>query len=105
MKITSIALGLCLILLAPAPVFSQKIIVIKQTSGNVAPAPVRVRKFGRVSAFALPDQTLFPPYYSSPQPYAKGPDMTSRINGGLTSRQGSPWRGHINPDCPDELLV
>ena len=118
MKITSIAfgLGLALALLAPVPAFSQKIIVITGASADAVPAPVRVRKFGRVthgrfirgksvrkaglprvrfSAFALPDQTLFPPYYSSPQPYAKGPDMTSRIKGGLTSRQGSPWRGHI----------
>ena len=115
MKITSIAVGLCLTLLAPAPAFSQKIIVITGASAD-AVTSIRVRKFGRVthgriirrktlrksglprvrfSVFALPDQTLFPPYYHSPQPYAKGPDMTSRIKGGLTSRQGSPWRGRF----------
>ena len=116
MKITSIAFGLGLTLLAPVPAFSQKIIVITGASADAVPAPVRVRKFGRVthgrfirgksvrkaglprvrfSAFALPDQTLFPPYYRSPQPYAKGPGMTSRIKAGLTSRRGSQWRSHL----------
>jgi len=116
LKFTSIAFWLCLTLLAPAPAFSQKIIVVKGASANAIPTSMRVRKFGLVtrgriirtkslrktglprvlfSVFALPDQTLFPPYYRSPQPYAKGPDMTSRIKGGTTGRQGSPWRGHI----------
>ncbi len=49
----------------------------------------------RFSAFALPDQTLFPPYYAWPQPYARGPDMTSRIKGGKTVLQGSIWRSRM----------
>jgi len=124
LKVISIAFGFVLsfslapamTLLAPAPAFSQKIVVIKGGSADVIAKPVRVVKFGRVtrgrfirgksfkkaglpgvrfSAFAFPDQTLFPPYYRFPQPYAKGPDMRSRIKGGATSRQGSKWRSHI----------
>jgi len=49
----------------------------------------------RFSAFTLPDQTLFPPYYAWPQPYARGPDMTGRIKGGKTVLQGSIWRSRI----------
>ena len=124
MRVASIAFGfglsfplaLAMTLLALVPAFSQKIIVIKGGSANVIAKPVRVIKFGRVtrgrfirgksstksglrrlrfSAFAFPDQTLFPPYYRFPRPYAKGPDMRSRIKGGATSRQGSKWRSHI----------
>lgn len=108
MKVITIAFGfgltLGMTLLAPAPAFSQKIIVIKEGSAVVIVAPVRVVKFGRVtrglphvgfSSLALPDQTLFPPYYRFPQPYAKGPGMTSRIKGGPTSLQGSNWRSRL----------
>jgi len=103
-------------LFGPSPARAQKIIHITGSSADVIVTPVRVRKFGRVtrgrrirgktlkktglarmhfSAFELPDQTLFPPYYRSYQPYAQGPDMTSRLEGGKTARQASPWRGRI----------
>lgn len=49
----------------------------------------------RFAAFALPDQTYFPPYYRAYRPYRRGPDMMSRLEGGRTVRQGSPWRGEI----------
>lgn len=49
----------------------------------------------RFAAFALPDQTYFPPYYRAYRAYGRGPDMTSRLEGGRTVRQGSSWRGEI----------
>ena len=120
MRVTSSAFGLGLLLavssFSPSPAWAQKIIHVKHGAAGVIVNPVRVHKFGRVtrgrfshksrfskrhvrhvrfSAFALPDQTLFPPYYAWPQPYARGPDMTSRINGGKTVLQGSIWRSRI----------
>ena len=116
----SSAFGLGLLLAAssfsPSPAWAQKIIHIKSVTAGVFITPVRVYKFGHVargksrhkrrfrnagirhvrfSAFSLPDQTLFPPYYAWPQPYAQGPDMTSRIRGGKTVEQGSRWRSRI----------
>jgi hypothetical protein len=102
--------------LAPSSAWAQKIIHIKGAASGVFLTSVRVHKFGRVtrgrlrhtkrfrktrfrhkrfSAFSLPDQTLYPPYYAWPQPYAKGPDMASRIKGGKTVEQGSIWRSRI----------
>ena len=120
MKITSIAFGLGLLLavslFGPSPARAQKIIHITGTSAKVTLTPVRVRKFRRVIharrirgkslkktglahirffSFGLPEQTLFPPFYRSPQPYAQGPDMTSRLVGGKTAKRGSLWRGRI----------
>lgn len=117
MKVISIAFGfglslfLALALLAPVPAFSQKMIVTKKGSSDV-----RVVKHGhltrgrinrvksirrpglvgvRHTTLALPKQTLFPPYYRFPQPYAQGPDMTGRIVGGPTVHRGSPWASHL----------
>jgi hypothetical protein len=115
--------GLAGVLLAPVPAEAQKIIHIKPRPFSVAaPADgtvarkMRVRKFGRLAAahrgvrlkrnlfglpktrftgFSLPEQTLFPPYYAAPRPFARGPDMKSRLKGGKTVRQGSPLRGRI----------
>lgn len=52
-------------------------------------------KRNRFAGFALPDQTLFPPYYEARRPWVQRPDMASRIEGGKTVEQGSPWRSHI----------
>lgn len=51
--------------------------------------------FTRFAAFALPDQTLFPPYYRADRAYVQRPDIASRLEGGLTVRQGSPLRSQI----------
>ncbi len=120
MRVTSNAFGLGLLLavssISSSPAWAQKIIHIKHGAAGVIINPVRVLKFGRItrgrflhkrrvsetgiphvrfSAFSLPDQTLFPPYYAWPRPYAEGPDMTSRIMGGKTVLQGSIWRSRI----------
>ena len=47
------------------------------------------------SAFALPDQHLFPPYYEAERPWAQRPDMASRIEGGKTVEGGSRYASHI----------
>ena len=47
------------------------------------------------SAFALPDQHLFPPYYEAERPWAQRPDMASRIEGGKTVEGGSRFASHI----------
>ena len=115
MKITNIAFGLGLLLavssFTPSPAWAQKIILIKTGTVAVIIKPVRVRKFGRVThkrlirkpgiprlrftSISFPEQTLFPPYYQHPRPWAEGPDMASRIEGGKTVRQGSMWRSYI----------
>ncbi|MDA7949046.1 MAG: hypothetical protein MPJ78_16410 [Hyphomicrobiaceae bacterium] len=80
--------------------------------------PVRVIKFGQVSnnrgvrrvmrrkgrlrkkgfvGFSVPQQTYFPPYYNAPRPWAHGPDLQSRIEGGKTIRQGSSYASRIKP--------
>lgn len=120
----SLGLGVLLAVssFAPSSAWAQKIIHIKGAPAAVFATPVRVHKFGRVSrgrlarenfrkhrkhrrrrrlprvhtvSFGLPEQTLFPPYYRHPQPWANGPDMRSRIVAGKTLRQGSLWRSHI----------
>lgn len=55
------------------------------------------RPFSRFAAFALPEQIYFPPYYRADRAYVQRPDMKSRLKGGLTARQGSPWRSEIRP--------
>lgn len=109
MRSYSIAFGLGLLMAmsisSPSPAWAQKIIHIKGGGVTITAKSVRVHKFGRVSrghfkrrrftGFSLPDQTLYPPYYAWPQPYAQGPDMTSRIEGGRTVEQGSKWRSRI----------
>ena len=78
--------------------------------------PARVIKFGKVAnergirrvipkkgrfgkkgfvGFSLPQQTYFPPYYKAPHGWARGPDLESRIEGGKTVRQGSPFASRI----------
>lgn len=72
--------------------------------------PSRVIKFGKVAktrgirrvihkkgfvGFSLPQQTYFPPYYKAPRGWARGPDLKSRIEGGKTVRQGSPFASRI----------
>jgi hypothetical protein len=120
LRIFSIAFGFGLLLamssFAHSPAWAHKIIHIKTGVANVTVKSVRIHKFSRVhhrrfrhkrrfrryglpylhlSTFAFPDQTLFPPYYSWPQPYGQGPDMASRLKGGRTVEQGSIWRSHI----------
>lgn len=114
-----IALGFGLIFtgLMPSPAAAQKIIRIESGIAKVIVNRTHVRKVGRVvrsrrfthvrlgkrghgrfrfSAFALPDQTLFPPYYDADRQFAERPDMRGRIAGGRTVRQGSRWRSSIN---------
>lgn len=107
--------GLFLSIVAPGSATAQKIIQIKPGAGKTATVKVRVRKFGRIvrlgnkhargktrrfkrvrfSAFALPDQRYFPPYYEAKRGWVERPDMKSRIKGGKTVRQGSRYRSHV----------
>jgi hypothetical protein len=78
--------------------------------------PLRIHKYGRITsggvirgktgrkarlarvhtaAFALPDQRLFPRYYQASRRWSAGPDMKSRIKGGKTVQQGSPWGSRL----------
>ena len=112
----TLSLSLAMTLLGSRPVFAQKILHIEETSAGIIVKSGQVDEAARVtrglivhrklarlvkprsmrfSYLAVPDQTLFPPYYRFPQPYAKGPGMTGRIMGGPTSRQGSKWRSAI----------
>lgn len=111
----ALGFGLFLSFVAPDSATAQKIIQIKSSAAKTAIAKVRVRKFGRIvhpgkkyargkvkrfkrvrfSAFALPDQRYFPPYYEANRAWTQRPDMKSRIKGGKTVQQGSRYRSHI----------
>jgi hypothetical protein len=120
LKVLCNAFGLGLLmavsLFSPSQAWAQKIIHISSGNAVVVISNSRSRRFARVhhrrfkhkrhfrkaglphlhlSTFSFPDQTLFPPYYASPQPWARGPDMASRIGGGRTVEQGSIWGSHI----------
>ena len=124
LKTLSIALGVSLAFCAciPSGASAQKIIHVNTVAPHAASKQVRVRKFGRVvpsklhsrqhlrthrilkrkrhgitvfSAFALPDQHLFPPYYEADRPWSQRPDMASRIKGGKTVEGGSRYASHI----------
>ena len=51
--------------------------------------------YPRFTAFGLPEQTLYPPYYRASQPWTRRPDLKDRLGRSYTARQGSPLRGHI----------
>lgn len=105
-----VTLGFGCLLIAPEQAVAQKIIHVKHEGPAVSPEHVRVRKHGRLlrrgqkkfkplgktaRLFTLPEQRYFPPYYEHPRLWAHRPDTASRLRGGLTVRQGSPWRSRI----------
>lgn len=77
-----------------APALGRALVIRYGKHGKHHRHGVRIH-FPHFAAFALPEQTLYPPYYRSNQSWTHRPDMDQRIKRGLTVRQGSPWRGHI----------